>query len=41
MFLSEILPAELLDRIVLLDKAWPLHSQEGKPHKGQINPAHL
>jgi hypothetical protein len=40
MFLSELLPANRFDKIVLLDKAWPMHSQE-KPSAGQINPEHI
>ena len=28
MFLSELLPAQRVDRIILLDKAWPMHSQD-------------
>ena len=40
MFLSELLPASLVDRIVLLDKAWPMHSQQ-EVTEGQINPAHV
>eukprot|EP01043_Picozoa_sp_COSAG02_P076106 COSAG02_NODE_16010_length_1121_cov_1.448141_1_plen_301_part_00 len=41
MFLAELLPPEHVDRIVLLDKAWPMHSQDGEPTAGQINPAHI
>ena len=40
MFLSEMLPAEKASRCVLVDKAWPMHSQhEVLPH--QINHAHI
>ena len=42
MFLSELLPPALIDSIVLLDKAWPMHSQRiSGPTSGQINPAHI
>jgi hypothetical protein len=41
MFLAELLPPERVARIVLLDKAWPMHSQGGEPTEGQINPAHI
>jgi len=40
MFLAELLPAHRFERIVLLDKAWPMHSQEN-PSAGQINPEHV
>eukprot|EP00277_Geminigera_cryophila_P008488 CAMPEP_0179408082 /NCGR_PEP_ID=MMETSP0799-20121207/1885_1 /TAXON_ID=46947 /ORGANISM="Geminigera cryophila, Strain CCMP2564" /LENGTH=396 /DNA_ID=CAMNT_0021179483 /DNA_START=58 /DNA_END=1245 /DNA_ORIENTATION=- len=40
MFLAELLPAARVDKIVLLDKAWPMHSQE-KASTGQINPEHI
>ena len=41
MFLAELLPPERFDKIVLLDKAWPMHSQEASPTATQINPEHI
>ena len=40
MFLSELLPTSRVGKIVLLDKAWPMHSQDAAS-AGQINPQHL
>ena len=39
-FLCQVLPPERVDRIVLLDKAWPLISQ-AKNEKHQINWDHI
>ena len=35
MFLAHLLPAHRVDRIILLDKAWPMHSQD-QPSAGDV-----
>lgn len=39
MFLSELLPAEFVEKIVLVDVRWAPHSVERQPH--HLNPEHL
>ncbi|EOD30978.1 hypothetical protein EMIHUDRAFT_203035 [Emiliania huxleyi CCMP1516] len=39
MFLSELLPPDKVERIVLVDKAWARHGVERRPH--HIDPAHI
>ena len=39
MFLSEMLPSDLVESCILIDKSWPPHNQEAAPH--HINNAHI